>query len=1147
MTIGDARGVVLDALRRELVGPMEGERRVGVPLHLSGSLRFQTREEYGQRWFDAATGEEILRDVEPLRRYGVGVLHPRAGRDENELGGGVQGLPTDDELRDAPTDLKVDVSRVAGVIVDEDGFDVSDANDFQPSAMAVSFQVPTRGDGRFLVEASYARYSPIAVDVGTWSTKMWVRRPVKFRAALALNKLQPGPRVYELDAEVVEGEDFHVAKIRAYVRPSTFQDARHSRMITVVMENHCGEPGSRGAIFQCAMSVIAVGELEIEAYPEIPLGEDVAEEEASIGLLYRHKRTCAIGHGCAADWQQDPDGIVRKVSAEPLPTFELPSLTPDIHLDGKPLQVSMAALARGETDGDDQLQLVISAYGAWIEDKKESVTSLPDRYLEAAKRHIQLCEEALFRMQAGFKLLSSSPLARRAFMLANDAMASQQARSAIEKRPARLSDDMRILIEGDHPSVVAVEGRGNWRAFQIAFILACLPELVDPEHEKRELVDLIFFPTGGGKTEAYLGAAAISILARRLRDPADAGTEVLMRYTLRLLTAQQFLRAATLICVLEDIRTRNSDLGDARFNIGIWLGASTTPNSWDSAVKNLAALHRGDYAENLFLLLRCPWCAAEFGVIRGGKGGKRVAVSGYVRRGAKVRFSCPDLKCRFARGEDLPVHVVDEAIYEERPSLVIGTVDKFAMLAWRPRARSIFGIEPDGGRSVSPPGLIIQDELHLISGPLGSMVGLYEPVIESLCTDNRRGAQRKPKIVASTATIRRYEKQVSDLYGRSEVRLFPPHGFEEGSSFFAETAVYQDGSPRPGRMYVGVLSPSLGSIQTVQVRVAAATLLAGNQLSEGERDGYWTNLNFFNSLRELGNTVSLLQSDIPDYLIGVRKREGLESDDIRWPREVMELTSRIRSDEVTNAIERLQRPQGEAGCVDICLASNIIEVGVDIDRLSLMTIVGQPKTTSQYIQVSGRVGRRWWERPGLVVTIYGAAKPRDRSHYERFRTYHERLYAAVEPTSVTPFALPVLMRGLHGAVISHMRQTERESLAPDPFPSQSFAASVQLLRARAAMVDSEELPSFDKVADRRRREWEHGERTEWDATPLYGNPEQGLMRFAGTAGEPGSVPAMVWDVPSSMRSVDAECEIRVTTAYAEENIERDRGVQYGTD
>jgi hypothetical protein len=304
-----------------------------------------------------------------------------------------------------------------------------------------------------------------------------------------------------------------------------------------------------------------------------------------------------------------------------------------------------------------------------------------------------------------------------------------------------------------------------------------------------------------------------------------------MRYTLRLLTAQQFLRAASLVCVLEDIREQNSDtLGAAPFGIGIWLGGSSTPNTWKQALDNLRSLRRRPHEQNLFLLLRCPWCGAQMGP-QPKKGGGQEPI-GYEEAAGKVVLRCIDGECKYSRRAGLPVHVVDDDIYEVRPSIVIGTVDKFAMMAWRPRARNIFGLGASGAREVSPPSLIIQDELHLISGPLGSMVGLYEPVIDELCTDRRGASPVLPKIIASTATVRRYEDQIKGLFGRETVALFPPHGLEEGRSFFAEPATSADGTPEPGRRYIGVMSASLGSTQTVQVRVAAATLQAAVDIPE---------------------------------------------------------------------------------------------------------------------------------------------------------------------------------------------------------------------------------------------------------------------------------------------------------------------------
>ena len=392
--------------------------------------------------------------------------------------------------------------------------------------------------------------------------------------------------------------------------------------------------------------------------------------------------------------------------------------------------------------------------------------------------------------------------------------------------------------------------------------------------------------------------------------------------------------------------------------------------------------------------------------------------------------------------------IIDEDLMEDPPNLVIGTVDKFALLAWKPAARRLFGIGENGRHVGLPPSLIIQDELHLISGPLGSMVGAYETVIERLCRKDGVG-DIKPKIIASTATISRAREQVQHLYARNDVFLFPPSGLEAGDSFFAREARNDDGSLKPGRLYIGVLAPAHGSLQTTEARVFASLMqhAAIMKTDDAGRDPWWTLLCFFNSLRELGSAASLFVADTRDYLRVILDRHGLKYDLIRKLFEVSELTSRIRSDQVPKELERLEKEfssqggKGEKGggfadTVDACLASNIIEVGVDVSRLALMAIVGQPKTTSQYIQVSSRVGRDS-EKPGLVVVLYGQSKPRDRSHYERFRPYHQRLYAQVEPTSVTPFSPPAVDRALHGVIVAAVRQLgmlASESDKPFPFP-----------------------------------------------------------------------------------------------------------------
>jgi len=639
-------------------------------------------------------------------------------------------------------------------------------------------------------------------------------------------------------------------------------------------------------------------------------------------------------------------------------------------------------------------------------------------------------------------------------------------------------------------------------------------------------VELIWFPTGGGKTEAYLGLAAFSMILRRLRDKTDTGVDVLMRYTLRLLTAQQFQRASTLVCAMEYLRLRDKEtLGDASFRIGIWLGGSVTPNTRKDAQQKLTQLARRSDAENPFLVSRCPWCAAQMGPVRGLR-----ELPGYKLDALSVRFRCPDQSCDFKHG--LPILLIDEDLYEEPPSLLIGTVDKFAMLAWRPEARSLFGIDKTGRRAKSPPNLVIQDELHLISGPLGTMVGLYEMVIEELCTDDRGGRRTRPKMVTSTATARRFREQVRCLFGRTSAALFPPPGLDVADSFFARYATKPDGSLQHGRLFVGVHASNHNSLITTQVQAMASTLQAAKGLTPDRRDPWWTVMVFFNTLRELGTSLSLVQSNVPMYLKTIRNRVGLDYGSVRHIDHVLELTSRLNNDEVPGVMAQLEIPteSKQQAPVDLCLSSNIIEVGIDIDRLSLMLIVGQPKSTSQYIQVTGRIGRRWWERPGLVVTLLNPSRARDRSHYEQFVAYHQRLYAQVEPTTVTPFSPPALERALHAALTAFVRQ-----LGPLDATSRISDVSTSLLdrfcdlaRARASIVDPEEEAFLETMLRRRLKQLKKWADRDWggfsqDPGQVLSNSDwQSATALSGT----------VWPTPTSMRNVDAECELEITAAYA---------------
>jgi hypothetical protein len=1140
------RDEVIDALRGELLGP----RPVGTPVDCSGTIAFERAGPSYDPHVQKQTGEEILTSENPLSRYGVGVLHPEelalepVGEDEGpENATGDE--PMSEEEAGSP-----EIETIGGDSETEetDDFDLSMTNASRMCSMAVSFLADLPPDARVSIDVEGGRYRAhnVMVDGQKRNSPWWLRDSVSISYRPSASDLieRPGDGVRLSPEASVNTEDLNLT-LEVVARPH----GKGQHLLTVSLINRTPVQDSElrkeeAAFFQTGFEVEITdrnGAPLIQPYPESqhrsggsgsPAGKTERRERESLNLLYRHAKTYAVGHGCAADWEKIEDSNrVPVVSAEALPVFEVRSITPDIRReDGSEVKVSMADLAGlgDPQDGMEALRELVSLYEEWIAEKTDEISTLVPRHREAAERHMERASRCAERMREGIDLLQEDATVRRAFRLANEAILRQQIRGKIETREARYTDGggrrPDLEFSRDHPEIDLLnppEGLGKWRAFQIAFLLMSIASASDGTHMDRETVELIWFPTGGGKTEAYLGLAAFSIFLRYLRDPGDHGTHVLMRYTLRLLTAQQFQRASGLICAMEKMRRDKLDDVKTPISIGIWLGGSTTPNTRNQAKRNLRDLQRKKPGtENKFVVTECPWCGAEMGPVSTRK--KLPNVLGYHTGGDSVDLKCPDSNCAFDDG--LPIHVVDEDVYDVRPDLVIGTVDKFAMLAWRPEARSLFGLDDSGDRDASPPGLIIQDELHLISGPLGSMVGLYEGMIEELCTD-RRGddADVRPKIVSSTATIRRYEDQIRDLYGRDDVTLFPPPGLEQGDSFFARYATDEDGNPMPGRKYVGIYAPGLPSMQTTQVRAFSSLLAAPAEMTPAEQDPWRTLLLFYNSLRELGGALSLFQSDIPQYLNGLQKRLEIDKDDRRYLDRVLELTGRISGDEVTRALSRLETPvPGNGKPVDACLASSIIEVGVDIDRLSLMSVVGQPKTTSQYIQVTGRVGRRWWERPGIVATLYSASKPRDRSHYEKFRSYHERLYAQVEPTSATPFSPPALDRALHAVMISYIRQTESKNRTPDPPPSEALRELRDLFRERVERVDEDELDTFEAVFEKRIQQWERWERTDWTTD----DEDPGLMRRAGSYAPP-SHRRVSWEVPMSMRNVDADCRLQI--------------------
>ena len=1124
-----ARKFIVECLRRELVGPAPGHPAVQI------------------------NGEEILRPQDPPRqRYGAGILFPMRApvfshdetNTDEDADGNAESPDADEILENAETAGAEGIETGPGEIPPETDREVTLANEFLPSAMGLSALVEVPDCLRVEVNAAIYDHEELQWEIRKdkdgreYFPKAWWRRPISRQVDLPAAELL-GDKTVIVRKSLLEDDENTTLMLHVVSRPHRGSvKPGKTRLLTFTLVN-CRtsanrSPANQECFFQCSFSVCgADGKTCFLPYPE-RLGAPDDPEELSLQLLYLHRQTFAVGHGCAPEWDPPVNGRVALIRTEVLPTYELKPVLPT-KIEG--LDLRMTDLASDDPGAARTACLRLAdEYETWIntrERETDSRSDLSPQLKETARRHMGNCRECLRRMREGADLVGRDPEVALAFRLMNEAMNMQQIHYRISSQERRVwvktPKGLELRTPFNRPSYEAQ--RSSWRPFQLAFILMNIRAFAEPHCAEREIVDVIWFPTGGGKTEAYLGLSAFSMFLRRLRNPGHAGTSILMRYTLRLLTTQQFQRAASLICACEIIRRREAQqLGTERFTAGLWVGGEVTPNTEDSAVKSLRQLLQSSgRGINRFIVLSCPWCGAEMGPQ---KTGRSTICKGYrkLAHPSRVRLICEDPDCDFNSDDGLPLAVIDDQIYTSPPTLLIGTVDKFALLPFRPDARHLFGIDTP----YPPPELIIQDELHLISGPLGSMVGHYETAIDALCEHENEGTRIPAKIIASTATIARAESQANGLYGR-KVSLFPPQALKAGDSFFAE-----ERENEPGRLYVGIFATALPSHVTAQVRTMGALLQAPKLFAAREAksvDPYWTMMGYFNSLRELGHAATLIRADIREFLNAMWYRLGLhlevvrkgDTDPRRFINRDVELTSRVQSSEIPGILQKLfgaydGSPRSEA--IDVCFATNMIQVGLDVPRLSLMTVVGQPKTTSEYIQASSRVGRDI-ERPGIVVTNYNPFKPRDRSHYEHFRSYHHSIYRHVEPTSVTPFSVPVRERALHALVVILCRFWGDESLRTRPSnpPDAGLVKRIkETIRRRVMSADRDEWRGTELLIDEIVRKWSDA------PPPRYGgfglpSEEMPLMYPAGQQRHP------LWQdwpypTPSSMRNVDADCAAR---------------------
>ncbi|AOS96528.1 hypothetical protein AUP74_01063 [Microbulbifer aggregans] len=971
----------------------------------------------------------------------------------------------------------------------------------KPAVAGISFSAASEGIPHVRVICSFATYQ----HSKRGDADVWIRQP--HRVEIPSLALSPGSTDILSLATFGEG----IPDVSLNVRCILVGDTVLSTLTLV--NSIAAEQGPGGiesaSLFQTAICVEPCeGSFLVPKPPRRPISarqdqnnEDTeipVSDEQSGALLYRNVAEFAVGHVCSAEWEAaDTDSgwhdSVRRIITTWIPSAIVEGVDPNGHeffaglgkgTEGfDPLSAEALALADAATLQEGLLAFC-RAYERWLSLQRKRVDDPEDvspALSYVAEAHLGRCEEALARMRTSVDELGVNQRLQRAFQLANLAMHLQHSWDQSKSRYGPL----------------------RWRPFQLGFLLLSAPSAVDRNHRDRGMMDLLWFPTGGGKTEAYLALIACVAVYRRLsEDPLDhSGVCALMRYTLRLLTTQQFARSAAMIIALEAIRSGRVDSrdgmplqGDEPFSIGLWVGGDATPNKRADA---FSSLRGSSDVSSPKQLARCPACGEKIKWLMDDAA-------------SSVQVLCMNDKCVMCG--TLPVFTIDEDVYENRPTLLIGTADKFAQIVREKRTNSLFGIS-DG----APPDLIIQDELHLISGPLGTIAGTYETAFDLLFA--ARG--QKAKIIGSTATIRRAPEQVLALFDR-EAFQFPPPAIDHDDSGFA----VRDRRPNAtGRRYLGVSTAGRSAKFTLQAVAGSLLQTAFGAFSDDvRRDAYWTLVGYFNSLRELGGALVLMQDDVTD---SISLYANARSEKERPLSNVEELTSRRTQEEIREMLDLLDIRVGSAGAVDAVLATNMVSVGVDISRLGLMLVNGQPKTIAEYIQSTSRVGRG--AVSGMVVSVLNNAKARDRSHFETFYSWHQTLYRDVEATSVTPFASRARDRAMHAALVAAVRHLVPDMLDSPRMDDDTEDAAMDIIdriAERASRLDPEERTVKDELERLIDRWRARSPEIYWSdfkgSKTLLQSAERAAARKAA-----GRDAGTAWPTLNSMRTVEAGTPFRM--------------------
>jgi hypothetical protein len=1156
---------------------------------------------------------ERIVDMGVRDRYLVGKLAPREATQ-----GGIEGLdgPLANDDFEAPTEAKAPGRHEPGaefgtatgrVEPESDSADEIDAASNQslvPSSLGMTFCVDGDTD-RIEIEARWGRYERVPNDdhellkSNGQKVKVWQRIPCGGKIVLPLTE--------GVIPHQAPDNEFPEVRVQGSIRA---KNANGDRLVTLFLVNAQEEPDTNrdtAWVFQPELIVRSEKEAAKRAIfrrrpvlkpdPNIVETDDIRERLA-LEMIYRNRVEFAVGHGVAVHAETADDvTLATEVRTTVMPQYEVQvTETPGLDSSDRPAMremvnsglLDMQRLATLDIDPlVDALSMLTKDYAAWIDQQRARVGAEVTGYDTQSQQAMDRCQEIHTRLQQGIDTLKADEKALVAFRFANRVMATQRVRSQYALAMRRGED-----VALDKFDVLK---NRSWRPFQLAFLLLSIPSLADPSHPDRvqpveAYADLLWFPTGGGKTEAYLGVAAFTMAIRRMQGnlggyDSSRGLAVIMRYTLRLLTLQQFQRATALICAMEVLRREalekgDKSLGTEPFSIGLWVGNKVTPGTTEESHEAIEAIRNPGRntagTTSPAQLTSCPWCGSEI------KPGRDVKVDKNQGR-TKVFCGDPVKRCEFSKGDGIPVLTVDEEIYHRPPTMMIATVDKFAMMAWRGQVRTLFGrvgqecerhgllwkgADCNTGHRASgnlpaarvknittirPPDLIIQDEFHLISGPLGTMVGLYETAVDELCGWTLDGKTVKPKIIASTATVRKAKEQVNNVFMR-RVSVFPPHGLDVEDNFFSVQRPIEE---KPGRRYLGVCSPG-SSRPAMLIRVYTAFLTAAQDLFDhfgGPADPYMTLVGYFNSLRELGGMKRLAEDDVQTRAYRVKMsmvdRPGLAQRRMHAD-SIKELTSRVSSQDIPKYLDNLEVKfksefdhgsgkyvtrweKGETHAIDVVLATNMLSVGVDVNRLGLMAVNGQPKGTAEYIQATSRVGRSF---PGLVCTVLTWARPRDLSHYETFEHYHATFYKHVEAQSVTPFSPRAMDRGLTGSLLSLMR-LENDEFSPNEGASQlsmsnqaEIVDAIKVLATRAGNVaeDNARKQLAESELKERADEWAK-EASKGGRILAYEKRGPEKDKTVALIKSPGLQAWDNWTVPMSMREVEPGVRLTMNTSH----------------